>query len=349
MRILLTADPELPVPPKLYGGIERIIDTLMRELGQRGHEVGLVAHPDSTAAAVKLFRWPGARSQRRWDNFRNTVALYRAVHAFAPDVLHSFSRALYLLPLLRSPIPKVMSYQRKPTTQQVKRAARLGGRALSFTGCSEHISRQGRDAGGAWRTIYNCVEPDKFTFQASVPADAPLVFLSRVERIKGAHLAIAAARKSGRRLLIAGNHGESGEEGVYWQTEIVPHLGKSGIEYVGPVDDEQKNNLLGNAAAMLVPVQWDEPFGIVFVEALACGTPVISCPKGALPEIVRDGIEGFLINNVEEACSAIEKLPGIRRATCRERVETAFSSRVVVSQYEQLYQDICKRNERTHV
>ena len=351
MRILLTADPELPVPPKLYGGIERIVDILVREYQRRGHEVSLVAHRDSIVPGTKLFPWPGLRSQNRLDMLRNTVALWHAVREFKPDVLHSFSRAAYLLPLLlasrsalRTP-SLVMSYQRKPTARQVGRAAKLGGQSLAFTGCSEHICCEGRAGGGNWHAIHNCVELDKYTFQPSVSPDAPLVFLSRVERIKGAHTAIAIAKKTGRRLLIAGNHGSTGEEGRYWETEILPHLGKDSIEYVGPVDDGQKNILLGQAAAMLVPIEWDEPFGIVFAEALACGTPVISCPRGALPEIVRDGMDGFLINTVEEACAAVAKLPAINRADCRRRVETEFSSGVVAEKYLALYSELLGRRK----
>jgi glycosyltransferase involved in cell wall biosynthesis len=349
MRILLTADPELPVPPRLYGGIERIVDALVRELRGRGHEVGLVAHRDSTAAVTRLFPWPGLRSQNRRDAVGNTLALWRAARQFQPDVLHSFSRLAYLLPLLlraRLPVsgPKfVMSYQRQPTGGTVKKAAALGGKSLVFTGCSEHICAQGRAGGASWRAIPNFVELNKYMFQPSVPADAPLVFLSRVERAKGAHTALAVGRRAGRRLLIAGNHATAGEDGRYWDTEILPHLGKDGIEYVGTVNDEQKNELLGRAAAMIVPIEWEEPFGIVFAESLACGTPVISCPRGALPEIVRSGVEGFLVNDVEQACAAVNRLPEIMRAECRRRAETEFSSEVVVEKYLNLYQGIlCK-------
>jgi len=341
MRILLTADPELPVPPKLYGGIERIVDLLVTELQARGHTVGLVAHRNSTTPATQLFSWPGKRSQHKFDALRNTANLWSTVQQFQPDLVHSFSRVLYLLPLLSSHIPKVMSYQRHPSGSSVSWGAKLARGSLTFTGCSDHICRQGRDAGGVWHTIYNFVELDKYTFQPSIAQkDAPLVFLSRVERIKGAHTAIAAARRTGHRLLIAGNHATTAEEGRYWQEEIVPHLGRDGIEYVGTVNDAQKNALLGTAAAMIVPIEWEEPFGIVFAEALACGTPVISCKKGALPEIVRHGIDGYLVDNLESACTAIQNLPEIDRHNCRQRVADCFSASVIVDKYEQLYHSL---------
>ncbi|CAN1212196.1 Glycosyl transferase, group 1 [Tumidithrix helvetica PCC 7403] len=342
MRILITADPELPVPPKLYGGIERIVDVLVTGLQNRNHEVALVAHLDSTSPANKLFAWKGQKSQNRFDTFQNTVALWSAVQNFQPDVVHSFSRIFYLLPILRSPLPKIMSYQRKPSDRTVKLAAKIAGRSLVFTGCSDSICRVGRNAGGTWQTIYNCVDLAKYTFQPTVATDAPLVFLSRIEQIKGAHTAIAIAHKTGRRLIIAGNYATSGKEGKYWQSEILPHLGKGKIEYIGTVNDEQKNALLGRALALLVPIEWNEPFGIVFAEALACGTPVISCPKGALPEIVRHEVDGFLIDGVEEGCHAVHNISEIQRSNCHHRVKQLFSADVIIEQYEQLYQRMMK-------
>lgn len=340
MRILLTADPELPVPPRLYGGIERVIDLLVIGLKKSGHTVGLMAHRESTSPADQLFAWPGLQSQRRWDVVRNATRLKAAVSQFQPDVIHSFSRILYMLPQLRSSLPKIMSYQRQPTSITISWAARLANDTITFTGCSDYICREGRLNGGAWHAVHNCVEIEKYTFQSQVSSEAPLVFLSRVERIKGAHTAIEVARRTHRRLLIAGNHSMEGKEGHYWQEEIVPHLGKDGIEYVGPVDDTQKNELLGQAAAMIVPIEWDEPFGIVFAEALACGTPVISCPRGALPEIVQNGVHGFLVNDIDGACAAINQLYYIDRHTCRQHAEQFFAAPVIVDKYEQLYHQL---------
>jgi len=340
MKILLTADPELPVPPLLYGGIERIVDLLVTGLQARGHTVGLVAHPGSTSPADKLFPWQGVQSQDKFDAFQNTVTLWSAVQKFQPDLIHSFSRVLYLLPILRSRLPKVMSYQRYPNSRTTRWGTKLARGSLTFTGCSDYICRIGQASGGVWHTIHNCVELEKYTFQPTVADNAPLVFLSRIERIKGAHTAIAAARKAGRRLLIAGNQVNTDDGKRYWQEEIAPYIGKDGIEYVGAVNDVQKNELLGQAVAMIVPIEWDEPFGIVFAEALACGTPIISCHRGALPEIVRQGIEGYLVNSVEETCFAIEQLSKIDRSNCRQRAQECFSAPVVVKQYEQLYKSL---------
>jgi glycosyltransferase involved in cell wall biosynthesis len=338
MRILIPVDPELPVPPRTYGGVERIVAGLVKALRLRGHEVGLVAHPSSSCQADAFYPWRGSHSTNKIDSLRNMCVLQDAAKAFQPNILHSFCRILYMLPLIRRPLQKIMSYGREPTPRTVRLGAMLANGTLSFTGCSEYISNRGRRAGGQWRVIHNFVDTDFYHFRPKVAKEAPLVFLSRVERVKGAHTAIAVARQTGRRLIIAGNHAIAGPEFDYWTQEIMPHLGGP-VEYVGPIVDEQKDTLLGQAAALLVPIEWNEPFGIVFAEALACGTPVISCPRGALPEIVRHGTDGFLVDSIDSACEAVESLDTIDRAACRARAEQWFSLLVITAQYEKLYRE----------
>jgi glycosyltransferase involved in cell wall biosynthesis len=338
LRILLTADPYLPVPPVGYGGIERIVDALVRCFRAQGHAVGLVAHPDSTCAADALIGWPAFG--RDAGALRNSVELLRAARRFRPDVLHSFSRLGYLLPLLFSPLPKVMSYQRHAGGRQISWASRLAGRSLRFTGCSEYICAMGRASGGHWRAVPNFVELEKFTFAPRVPADAPLVFLSRIESIKGPDIAIDIARASGRRLILAGNRAETGPERDFWEQRIAGQIGRDGIEWVGEVDDSQKNDLLGRAAALVVPIQWDEPFGIVFAEALAAGTPVITCARGATPEIVEAGRTGFFVSDAAGGAAAVNRLDQIDRHACRRSAEARFSRDVCARQYLELYREL---------
>jgi glycosyltransferase involved in cell wall biosynthesis/LmbE family N-acetylglucosaminyl deacetylase len=340
MRILLTADPAIAVPPQGYGGIERIVDALVRHYRTQNHTIGLVAHRDSRSPANEHFPWPGRSSTSLRDTLRNTLALRRAVRVFRPDVLHSFSRLAYLSPLLLTRLPKVMSYQRHTGGPQIALATCLGGRSLRFTGCSEYICRLGRAAGGLWSAIPNFVDPDRYTFVGRVAPDAPLVFLSRFETIKGPDLAIAIAKASGRRLILAGNHADRGPEFVFWRDRIAPHIGHDGIEWVGEVNDRQKNDLLGRAAALLVPIQWGEPFGIVFAEALACGTPVISCRRGALPEIVEEGLTGLFVDSIADGVAAVARIPALDRAACRAAVESRFSTPTCAAAYLRLYSDI---------
>ncbi len=332
----------MPVPPPLYGGVERIVAGLLAALRGRGHQVGLVAHPDSSAAADFFLPWPAAAANSALAHVRNAHALRKAVRRFQPCIVHSFSRLLYLAPLLASRIPKLMSYQRFTGGRQISVAAAVAGPSLMFTGCSRFIAAMGGKSGGAWRAVPNFVDTDFYQFQPNVATNAPLVFLSRMEPIKGPDLAIAVAKKTGRRLVLAGNHADAGAERRYWDEVIKPEIGKNGIEYVGPVGDEAKRELLGAAAAIIVPIQWDEPFGIVFAEALACGTPVITCPRGALPEIVRHGVEGFFMHDLAQGCRAVVELGAIDRRACRTRAEQTFSTAAVVPQYQALYDELLR-------
>lgn len=322
------------MPPKLYGGIERIVAGLIHELRTRKHFVGLVAHAESTCSVDYFRPWP---QSARLGHVHNAINLSRAVRAFRPDLVHSFSRLAYLATILPRRLPKIMSYQRHTGGKQIKIAGWLAGKSIAFTGCSEFIAGMGRSWGSEWTVIPNFVDLNFYRFKARVPDDSPLVFLSRIERIKGAHTAIAIARRTRRKLILAGNRVTHEEGEAYWRQEIEPFLNKDGIEYIGPVDDQQKNDLLGAAAALILPIEWHEPFGIVFAEALACGTPVISSPRGAVPEIVRHGVDGFLVEDVEEACKAVDNIGTLRRSDCRQRVAELFSSETVVSQYLNLY------------
>jgi glycosyltransferase involved in cell wall biosynthesis len=327
------------VPPRLYGGIERIVADLAQGLKEKGWEVGLVASEGSKVEGVKVFPWAVDRPCGPGCHMVNAITLFRAWQKFRPDVVHSFSRLIYLWPILWAGGKAVMTYQRMTGGWNLKLAQVFGGKRLEFTAISEHIARQGRQQGGTWHVMPNFVDTGKYIFVREVPADAPLVFLSRVESDKGPDLAIRIARKAGKKLILAGNKPELAHEVRYWKGKVEPEIGH-GVEYVGPVDDRQKNELLGKAAALLVPVQWDEPFGIVFAEALACGTPVISCPRGALPEIVEEGVDGFLIRDEAEGAEAVRKISQIRRESCRKKAEEKFSIRAVVPQYEKMYEEL---------
>jgi glycosyltransferase involved in cell wall biosynthesis len=346
MRILLTADPFIPVPPKLYGGIERVIDALVRGLRAAGDEVGLLAHADSTCMADQRFDWSQTDPHSAMAHLRCARDLRHAFRTFKPELVHSFSRLVYLVANLPIMGPMLMSYQREPSVRSVRMASLLAGSKLQFTGCSEYIARQGRRCGGTWGAIHNFVESEKFQFAPVVADNAPLVFLSRVESIKGADTAISIARGSERQLIIAGNAPEQGHEGDWFRNQVMPWVDGNQIRYIGPVDDVQKNALLGTAAALLVPIRWEEPFGIVFAEALACGTPVISCARGALPEIVEHGRHGFLISDVQAGINAVARLREISRIACRERALSHFSELAVVPKYRWLYQS-CLAGGRT--
>lgn len=337
MRIAITADPEIPVPPQLYGGIERIIDMLVRGLAEHGHEVTLFAHPDSVVP-VQLVPYPGLRPQHPLDTLRNTWTVARTLARGRYDLVHSFGRLAYLLPVLPWGLPKLMSYQREPTLSGIQRAVQLSKKgSLAFTGCSEYIAAKIRPYAPAY-AIHNGVPLQVYDFQPQVARDAPLVFLGRVEHIKGAHLAIEIARQSGKNLILAGNVPADAQSQRYFQEQIQPHLDGQQIQYIGAVNDQQKNELLGRAAAFLMPILWDEPFGIVMAEALACGTPVLALKRGSVPEVVQPGQNGFIGDHVQDLTELVKQIPTISRANCRRIAEEKFSSSVIIDNYISLYQ-----------
>ena len=336
LRIALTADPELPVPPLLYGGIERIVDMLARGLEARGHEVTLFAHAESNTAGA-LVPWPGRSSRKLLDTTRNSLALAKGVVGGRFDMVHSFSRIAYLTPILPLTIPKLMTYQRDISTRTVFLGNLLSFGALSFSAISHWMMRSVEHI-GRWRMIPNGVPLGTYPFRSRVADDAPLVFLGRIEAIKGPHLAIDIARRAGMTLVIAGNVPD--EHRAWFQSNIEPHVDGRQVRYVGPVDDVQKGELLGRARALLMPILWEEPFGIVMAEAMACGTPVLGLDRGAVSEVVADGVTGFVRDDVDGLVQAASRIGEIDRAACRDRVELHYSEQAVVEAYLSLYREL---------
>ena len=342
MRIALTADPEIPAPPVYYGGIERVIDMVARNLVARGHEVTLFAHPASTCPVAKV-AWPGASSVSRIDTIRNASLLARRVARREFDLVHSFSRLAYLTPILPFAIPKLMSYQREITPGTVGLANRLSRGSLLFSAISRQMARPVANI-GRWRIVPNGVAIEAYAYRAAIAADAPLVFLGRVEEIKGPHIAIEAARRAGRKLIIAGNVADAHRQ--WFNAQIAPHLDAERVSYVGPVDDAQKNDLLGRAYALLMPIVWEEPFGIVMTEAMACGAPVIGFRRGAVAEVVESGVTGFVVDTLDEMVDAIARAGMLDRSACRARVETHYSDNVVTDGYLKLYDEMTSRSRQ---
>lgn len=337
MHIALTADPELPVPPRLYGGIERVIAMLAVELSARGHQVTLFAHPESTAAA-ELVPWPGRTSRSRRETARNVFTLWRETRQRRVDLIHSFSRIAYLLPLLPLPIPKLMSYQRPISRHTVQLGHALSRGTLEFSAISRWMMQPVADI-GRWHLVPNGVPLDTYPFVADPGPEAPLMFLGRVEEIKGPHLAIEVAQRTGLPLVIAGN--VPPEHQHWFETTIAPHLNER-IRYVGPVDDARKAELLGRARALLMPILWDEPFGIVMAESLACGTPVVGLHRGAVPEVLEHGVSGFVLADLDQLVAAVPRLGSLDRRACRQRVEACYSEVAVADSYLRVYRQLAQ-------
>lgn len=339
MNVLLMMDPFIRVPPAHYGGIERVVADLAAGLSKNGHHVTLWAAPGSQVEGrVEPFGREGEWT--RWSNMRNTVTVTMRFlrNGGRFDVVHNFGRLAYLAPILSRDVPKVQTYMRTVNPANMIRARRLGARRLHYTAVSAAIRDTGRSGGGDWSVIYNCAAPDRYPFVADTdPVTAPLVFLGRLDRCKGAHHAIAVARQLDRRLIIAGNISPLEHERAYFDADIAPNIDGALVSYLGPVDDEQKRALLGGAAAMLMPIDWEEPFPVVLPESMLCGTPLIAFRRGGVPEGIDHGRTGFLCDTVDEMADCVHRLPEIDRLAVRTDAVRRFSDRAIVDAYESLY------------
>ena len=332
MKILIPVDPEIPVPPTNYGGIERIVDALVTAYRKKGHEVYLLANPESSAKdASAIYKWEALESRGFRNVWRNAWKLYEVAKQVKPDVIHSFSRLMYLYPSLIFLRAKVlMTYQRKISHKSTSLASFVGGRNISFTAISNKMLNHLKLFKNKFTTTYNFTLTDYFVPDESLPKEH-LMFLGRIEDIKGTHEAILTAIATNNKLIIAGNIQPGHDE--YFNEKVKPYLTNPLIMYVGPVNDELKLYYLQRAKAFLFPIKWEEPFGIVMAEAMSCGVPVIGFRRGSVPEVVKDGINGFIVNNTEEMIEAVNKIGSLDSRIVRADCVRRFSVDVISEQY----------------
>lgn len=332
-------DPFIPVPPKHYGGIERVIYDIACKYAEMGHDVTLVAGPNSKSPGRLITYGQNADLQSIKLDYRLmmevTAILYKEIGRH--DVIHNFGRLAWMFPIAWSKIRKVQTYMRYITPANIQWLNRAGVRRMTYTAVSDAIVKTGVAGGGDWKTVYNCAPIDQFTFIPTVPADAPLVFLGRLERCKGAHTAIRVAQLTGRKLILAGNISPLKDEQRYFEEELKPHFDNELITYIGVVDNLQKNALLGSAAAMLLPVEWYEPFPIVLPEAYACGTPILAFPGGGVPEGIFEGSTGFISTTAEEMAEQVTLLPTLSREACRNTAFELYSDTRIATDYLTIY------------
>ena len=224
-----------------------------------------------------------------------------------------------------------MTYGRPVSRRGIKVITALPNRNLVFTACSNYCVSTG-NVSGTWRTVYNAIDFSQYQLNEVMEDKAPLMFLGRLDKIKGVHHAINVAKATGNKLLIGGNISHTTDNYEYYKTRIEPLIDNEQIIYLGPLNDAEKNKYLGTAKALLFPIEWNEPFGMVMVEAMACGTPVIAFNKGSVPEVVTPET-GIIVNDEEEMVSAVKMLQGIDRKTCRAKAAARFDVCIIATEY----------------
>jgi glycosyltransferase involved in cell wall biosynthesis len=342
MKIAQIAPLAESVPPKLYGGTERVVSYLTEELVRLGHDVTLFASGDSETSAELVSCAP--RALRLDPALRDPLApqahqleiVHRRAHEF--DVLHFHVAHLHLplfRPLARKTVTTLHGRLDLPELAPLYREfADMPLVSIS--------NAQRRPLGFAhWMgTVYHGLAREVCPFNPA-PRGNYFAFLGRVSPEKGLDRAIEIARRAGARLRIAAKIDPADEE--YFHAHIVPLLGEPGIEFVGEVSEELKPSFLGNATALLFPIDWPEPFGLAMIEAMSCGTPVIAWPDGAVPEVVEHGVTGYIVDSVESALAALKDATRLDRLRVRSRFEERFSATRMAQDYLALYRALGRR------
>jgi glycosyltransferase involved in cell wall biosynthesis len=337
MRIALIAPPWYTIPPSGYGGIEWVVALLADGLTDRGHEVTLFAAPGSGTKARLVSPLdeepPRDAIGDPWYEASHVVSVYE--HGDQFDILHDHTGPVGVSVGALSNCPTIHTLH-GPFTQQAHMLYRRVARQHWFVAISESQKSMAPENLRWGGVVYNGIPMDRYPFRED--KDDYLFFLGRADDEKAPHLAIEAARLAGRRLVMCATTKNQREQ-AYWAEMVEPLLGDD-VEVHGECDQEQKTALLARATALLFPIQWAEPFGLVMTEAMACGTPVIAWRNGSVPEVVADGQTGFIVESVEEMAAAVDRLGALDRRTMRARVEQRFSAEAMVTGYERVYQQV---------
>ncbi len=338
MRIAIIAPPFICVPPRQYGGTERFIAQLAKGVKRRGFDVVVYTNGESTVEVEK--RWLYEREQwplegEIYDNLKDinhtTWAIRDAVQEC--QVIHLNNVAgLSVSRFVSTPFVYTMHHP------HVEALSRFFGYfpQVQYVTISDFQRQQ--ETMPKIRTIHHGIDPGMY--ECRKEKQPYLSFIGRLAPVKGAHTAIAVAKKAGIPLKIAGEVQPVFRE--YFEQQVKPHVDGRFIEYVGVADLDAKNELLGHSMAMLFPIEWDEPFGLVMIEAMACGTPVMAFSRGSVREVVKDGVSGYVCRTAEEMAQRLRELP-LDPEKVRGYVEQQFSIERMVDGYVALYREMGER------
>src|SRR5215475_5420738 len=338
MKIAQVAPLYESVPPKLYGGTERVVSYLTEELVRQGHQVTLFASGDSVTQArlVQACARSLRLDQECVDQLAHHIVLLEQVfqQASAFDLVHFHLDYLHFPLSVRQPIPTVTTLHGRLDLPDLVPLYQM------FPSMPVVSISDAQRAPLPWvnwlGTVYHGLPKDLYTFR-EIPGTY-LAFLGRISPEKGVEQAIAIAQQAGMPLKIAAKVDRA--DRAYFQKVVRPLLKSPLVEYVGEVGGDNKDAFLGEAYALLFPIDWPEPFGLVMIEAMACGTPVIAYSGGSVAEVMDDGVTGFVVKDIDEAVQAVERVPALSRARCRQVFEERFSASRMARDYLRLYKKL---------
>lgn len=340
MKIAQIAPIAVRVPPKTYGGSERVVHALTEELVKRGHDVTLFASGDSlTSAKLVSFYDRNLRDEPEMTDIygANLRTLVHAGAAYAHegefDIIHDHITTSSL-PIANMATTPVLATLHTRFTPEKKKLFELFKRP-SIAAISHSHARSAPEGTNLAGVAYNGLDLNDYPF-GEKPEDF-LLYVGSISLDKGTHFAVEAARKLGMRLIIGAKLDKLNEP--YFKEKVEPYLSDA-IQWVGEVDVEKRNDLMRRARAFLHPITWQEPFGLTLIEAMACGCPVIAFDQGSSKEIIREGETGFVVSDVEGMAEAVGKLSSIDRNACRADALTRFSAERMADSYEVLYEKV---------
>jgi glycosyltransferase involved in cell wall biosynthesis len=336
MRIAVISPPWAPVPPVLYGGIELVVDRLAVGFQNAGHEVLLYATGDSTAAVPTQYvleKSEGMRIGMAVPEQRHVMHAYEAVSNWGADVVHDHTIIGPFHAADRYPAMPVATTIHGPFNEELTDLYERLNQSKTPIIAISRAQAASAPSVKCERVIHHGINASDFP--VGTGDGAYCLFLGRMSPDKGPHRAIAAAEAAGVPLLMAAKMREAWEH-AYFDEFVKPHLNDD-IRYLGEVPHEEKLSLLAGATALLNPIRWNEPFGLVMIEALACGTPVLAFAEGAAPEIVEDGVTGFLCADEDAMARDIARAGSLDRRACRAAVENYFSTERMVNEHLELF------------